>query len=174
MASKLDRAANNLGQAQTRKRSVEAAALVAKGVYNDQASKAGLPPGSTLAGRKWSGYGYKLRGDGAAIVEPRGPVWLHNSPTRAHKILPKGARGNLLGAGPVLPGMARPVIAQAGRKRRTAGAQALKFTGRWSSDADHPGTRGKRWASRAVALIEKQAPAAYMKEASSVWRAVFK
>ena len=57
LAAKLDRAANNLGQSQTRKRSIEAAALVAKDVYNDQAAKAGLPPGSTLAGRKWNGYG---------------------------------------------------------------------------------------------------------------------
>jgi len=156
LASKLNRAATNLGQAQTKKRSVEAAALVAKNVYNDQASKAGLPPGSTLAGRKWSGYGYKLRGDGAVIVEPRGPVWLHNSPTRAHPIFPRGQ------------------FTSTGRKRRKAGSDALRFNARFAAGVDHPGTRGKRWASKAVALIETKAPEAYQKEQSSVWRAVFK
>lgn len=155
MAAKLNRAANNLGQSQTRKRSIEAAALVAKDVYNDQAAKAGLPPGSRLAGRQWNGYGYKMRTD-SAVVEPRGPVWLHNSPTKAHRILPKGE------------------LTAKGRKRRKAGANALKFTGRYSADADHPGTRGRRWASRAVALIESKAPEAYQREQSSVWRAVFK
>ena len=130
--------------------------MVAKDVYNDQAGKAGLPPGSTLAGRVWRGYGYKLRGDGGALVEPRGPVWLHNSPTKPHAILPRGG------------------FTATGRKRRKAGANALKFTGRYSADADHPGTRGRRWASKAVALIEQKAPEAYQKEQSSVWRAVFK
>jgi hypothetical protein len=156
LGRKLSTAATNLGQGQTKKRSVEAAALVAKDVYNDQAAKAGLPPGSTLAGRKWNGYGYKLRGDGAAIVEPRGPVWLHNSPTRAHLIRPRGQ------------------FTATGRKRRKAGSDALRFDGQFAGEVDHPGTRGKRWASKAVALIETKAPEAYQKEQSSVWRAVFK
>lgn len=174
MGAKLNRAATNLGQGASRRRAIAAAADVAADIYNDQAAKAGLKIGSDLAGRPWAGYRVHQREDDAAIIKTSGPVHLHNSPTRAHKILPRGARTNLIGAGPVLPGMARPVIAQAGRKRRTAGAQALKYTGRWSADADHPGTRGKRWASRAVAIIERNAPEAYQKSQSTVWQAVFK
>lgn len=174
-SGKMRSAAEATGQASSRRRATEAAALVAKDVYNDQASKAGLRPGATLAGRKWPGYGYTMRGDNSAIVVPRGPVWLHNSPTRRHYILPRGERTNLFGAGPVLPGMARPVIAQAGRKRRRAGASSLRFNGNThSANVDHPGTRGKRWASKAVALIEEKSPEQYQKSMSTVWSAVFK
>ena len=174
LARKLERAGTDLGQAATRKRAVEASALVAKDIYNDEAAKAGLPPGSMLAGRKWGGYGFKIRGDDSALVEPRGPVWLHNTPTRRHLILPKGERGNVLASGPVLPGMAQPVVAQAGRKRRKAGADSLRFNARHAAIVNHPGTRGRRWASKAVKRIEEKSPEVYMKEASSVWRAVFR
>lgn len=174
LAAKLNRAANDLGQAQTRRRAVKAAADVAADIYNDQASKAGLSPGATLAGRTWGGYKVHQRDDDAAIIDPRGPVWLHNNPAKAYLILPRGERTNVAAAGPVLPGMARPMVAQAGRKRRRAGKDALKFKGRWSGSAFRKARSGERWASKAVAIIEKKAPEMYQREQSSVWRAVFK
>lgn len=173
-SGKFRSAAEATGQAASRRRATEAAALVAKDVYNDQASKAGLRPGATLAGKEWPGYDYRMRDDNSAIVVPRGPVWLHNSPARAYWILPRGERTNVFGAGPVLPGMARPVVAQAGRKRRRGGAEALQFKGRYAASAFRKSRRGKRWASKAVALIEQKSPEQYQKSMSTVWSAVFK
>jgi hypothetical protein len=174
LARKLNTAATNLGQAQTRRRSVKAAADVAADIYNDQAGKAGLSIGSNLAGRPWRGYTTKQRDDDSVVIYTNGPVHLHNNPTNKHWIFPKGERTNVAASGPVLPGMARPIAQQGGRRRRNAGGESLRFKGRHASWGLHKGTTGKRWASKAVAVIERNAPEAYQKEQSSVWRAVFK
>ena len=173
LGAKLSRVATDLGQQATQMRAAKAAADVAVDIYNDEARKAGLSVGSTLAGKTWPGYVATARTD-SYLVQPRGPVHLHNNPNRRHFILARGARTNLFAAGPVLPGMARPVAAQAGRRRRSAGKQALAFGDQRAAIVNHPGTRGARWASKAVEIIERKAPEAYQREQSSVWRAVFK
>lgn len=158
LADKLHAAANRTAASEARKRAINAAALAAKDTYNKHAAAAGLPPGSRLAGRSWRGFGYKLIGDSHAIVSPGGPVHLHNAPTRPHRIEPKGT------------------TTATGRKRRTAGADALTIGagGNPRAYADHPGTKGKGWGKAAKSSIEKQSPEAYQRSMSSEWRAVFK
>jgi hypothetical protein len=175
LGAKLHKAANNVSASSARRRAVEAAALAAKDTYDKHAAAAGLPPGSRLAGKVWNGFRFKLNGDDSAVVYAGGPVHLHNAATRPHWIYPKGERGNVTAAGPVLPGMAADVIAQGGRRRRTAGAQALKIGGSEPvENALHPGTKGKNWGKPAQAAIAKQSPEAYMRSMSTEWRAVFK
>jgi hypothetical protein len=156
LAAKLQAAANRTAASEARKRAINAAALAAKDTYNKHASAAGLRVGSKLAGRSWSGFGYKLVGNDHAIVSPRGPVHLHNAPTRPHRIDPKGER------------------TATGRKRRVAGADSLLFGGEHYAGVDHPGTKGKGWGKGAKAAIAKQSPEAYQRSMSSEWRAVFK
>jgi hypothetical protein len=173
LAGKLNDAANRIGLAESKARALRAAGIQAKDIYEQHAQQAGLRVGAQLAGKPWGGFRVKEQ-PGQVVVSPGGPVHLHNAPTRPHWILPKGARGNLTAAGPVLPGMAAPVVAQAGRKRRTAGAEALTIGANPRANAMHPGTRGKGWGSAAKRRIEVSAPETFQRELSSVWSAVFR
>ncbi len=143
-----------------KKKSVSAAALSAKDIYEDAAARKGLVARrSKLAGRTWRGFGFNVRGiqNPSAIVRSRGPAWLHDSPTKAHTITARKSPSGL------------------GNRRRRKGAKALEFGGRQFADnVRHPGTSGAGWSKQAKRLIKQRTPEAYQREMSRAWRDTFK
>ncbi len=153
---KLAKAANEISK--RKKKAVTAAALSAKDIYEEAAARKGLVAGrSELLGRRWRGFGFNVRGrqNPSAIVRSKGPAWLHDSPTKRHRITARKSPSGM------------------GNKRRRKGAKALGFGGRHADNLWHPGTSGARWSKPAKKLIKKNAPEAYMREMSRAWRDVF-
>lgn len=154
---KIARAAEQVVKRQ--KKAVTAAALSAKDIYEDAAARKGLVARrSKLVGRTWRGFGFNVRGikNPSAIVRSRGPAWLHDSPTKGHRITARKSPTGL------------------GNSRRRKGARALAFGGRFADhNVRHPGTSGAGWSKNAKRLIRKNTPVAYQREMSRAWRDVF-
>ncbi len=147
-AAKIMDAADNI--AGSRRKAIEAAALVAKGNMLDAYRAAGV--GQRLRGVGKAGarvgvrYDVKGHANPTALVKATGPVHLANNPTSAHVIQPRPRRG-------------KKAITPGGPPR----ARAM-----------HPGTRGKGFWQAGRAAAEKDAPEAYMKEHVRAVRRAFR
>lgn len=162
LAGKYNRAAQEMRK--RRKKAVEAAALTAKDIYEDEAAKKGLKARSSkLVGRTWGGFGYDVKGSAnpTAVVRSRGPAWLHDQDTKPHRIQARrseaGFRQRQIGVA-----AARNVGLNVGNARRNrSGKQAISFPGAahpFGTAAKHPGTRGKQWSKPAKKRIQQESP----------------
>lgn len=155
MVKKINTAKKNVEARQTK--AVGAAALAAKDIIEQEASRSGLKPRSSkLVGRRWRGVRYDIKGtrNPTALVRATGPAWLHDQPTKAHRIAAKRSPSR--------------------RRKRRRGAKALSFGRNHPVAAvNHPGTRGKGWWRRGVNRAEKKAPDAYARNLRDTLTEVF-
>lgn len=143
LARKLDRLAKDLGDPTV---ALNATALQAKRIMEAAAAGAGVLGTKPADKRKTVGVRYNIKGKGtstpSAIVGYTGPAHLINNPTRPHRIEPRR----------------RP-----GVRTRRRGASALTIGGDVRAWANHPGTRGKRFAQQAFPIVALQAPRTFAK-----------
>lgn len=141
LAARLQRAGSDITRAN--RVGVEKACLAGKGVMLSALT-------SAVGGLRLSGVGrsgarvgvrYDVKGyqNPVGILRYVGPVHLVNNPTAAHEILPR----------------ARQRTAK-GNARRGAKALAPKGAAWTRASAQHPGTRGKKFAERAEPVVLEQ------------------
>lgn len=154
-----------------KKAGVTEAAFDVKAILEASAAGAGLVKGSKLAGVKWRGVVFDIKGttNPVALVRAAGPAHLHNNPTAPHFIGAKllGTRGSLkgksrrVGATAAFGGSNRGAFGAARELKR--GSRALVIPGVESprAYAFHPGTSGKGWWQRGMRRVPKAAVEAY-------------
>jgi hypothetical protein len=139
-AAKLERLGKDLNDPKV---ALNATGLAGKRIFEASAAGAGALGVKPKGKRKLVGARYDMgKGATSVVVTYTGPAHLINNPTRPHRIEPRRPRG--------------------GRSRRR-GASALTINGDVRAWANHPGTRGRDFYSKARAICVNKLPNVYAK-----------
>lgn len=158
---KIDRVTREIG---SNRPAVQATALAAKTIFITEAAKKGVGRGvgKTVVSKRVSAS-YDLKGgeqDAKAIVRYTGPAHLVNNPTKAHVIRPRKFVGTRGSGARAMKGAA--LLSIFGVDAHSAGRGGIVLPGVGVRRfANHPGTRGLRFAQKAVTKCKDECPKVY-------------